>query len=98
VDGYFSNADYRQRKYATREFLVLVCSAIAGNKAEAIGLQDMIEPHGMKRVLEGTAVADSEDDAAVADEKADESVAALSDQDDDLENASGDDSAASDHE
>ena len=98
VDGYFSKADPRQRKYATREFLVLVCSAIAGNKAEAIGLQDMIEPHGMKRVLEGTAVADSEDDAAVADAKADESDAALSDQDDDLENASGDDSAASDHE
>jgi len=95
VDGYFSNADYRQRKYATREFLVLLCLAIAGNKPQAIGLQAMIGTHGTTRGLEGTAVADCEDDAAVADEKADESDAALSDQDidpSDLESASGDDS------
>ena len=77
VDGYLTTADFRERKSAAKEFLILWCEALAGAKPEAAEFEALAASptkRGEKRSLENAfdaAVAaeeDDEDDAAVAED------------------------------
>ena len=69
VEGYLRHADYRQKKYAAKEFLILWCAALADAKPEAAELEAMMKSpttHGTTGSLEETAVADEQVDESDA--------------------------------
>ena len=63
VEGSLSDADYGQKKRATREFLILYCAAIAESKPEASELEAMLgPPKERKHTLNQAAVAATEEE------------------------------------